>query len=212
MWEQTYTHWHFDEFSFFLQQKLSITSSKIPSALIMHKLLSSFSDLLNHYHKAAGHGVKTPSYFPLLCLNPFLFITYNLIYPLFFPEEPWESPGLFIERVSFLLVVKQPKWQKSCLTPLVRTSTDLIDFWKKLPLSVWIYRKIKQNKTAPVTKMRCHAIVWKICNIFHFSSPCVEYTCMYVCLCACAFDCKWKREGENLMNCLIYGNHQQSSD
>lgn len=52
----------------------------------MHKPLSSSSDLLNHYHKAAGHGTKTsPSPFHLL---PFLFITYNLIYLLYFQRNP----------------------------------------------------------------------------------------------------------------------------
>lgn len=174
----------------------------------MHKPLSSFSDLLNHYHKAAGHGVKTPSYFYLLCPNPFLFITYNLIYPLFFfpPKEPWESPGLFMDRLSFLLLAQVANQQTPCLTPAVSwASKDADDFEKNSSVPVYICRKMKENKTARVTKTQCHAVVWRLCDIFQAYA----FVHVYVRTLTSVWDCKWERERENLMNCLIYGIHQR---
>lgn len=62
-----------------------------------------------------------------------------------------------------------------------------MDSWKKLSPSVWMCRKMKPNKTAMATKMQCHATVWNICNISHFSSLCVcTRVCLRVCLCVTA--------------------------
>ena len=76
----------------------------ITFALIIQRPLSSLSDLLNHHHRAAGHGFNNPAplhHHQLLHLlllyhsrvNPFLFITYNLIRSLFPSSHPAPLQG-----------------------------------------------------------------------------------------------------------------------
>ena len=76
----------------------------ITFALIIQRPLSSLSDLLNHHHRAAGHGFNTPAPLHHLAhllhllyhsrINPFLFITYNLICSLFPSAHPAPLQGL----------------------------------------------------------------------------------------------------------------------
>lgn len=67
---------------------------------------------------------------------------------------------------------------------------------------MWICREMKNNKAPLVTKMQCHAIVWKVSNFPFFMLMCL-YTCS-VCAYVCVRKPANEKEREKIWWIVLY--------
>lgn len=138
----------------------------------MYKSLSSFSDLLNHYHKMSAYGVKTFSYFHVLYSNAFHFSSLPTTPSVHnFSLESCKSARLFMARSSFLLWVQVTKWQIPYLTPAALT--EFQELKRNHLFQRW---KLVKNTRALLTTA-CQANMQRLVTFF---KPMFLFMCMHL--------------------------------
>lgn len=186
------TRWHFDKFPFFTAGTPAETSNHIRLDLPSINNAQGFIFLLwppKSLSQSCWSWNEDPpptsicfhsSSLPIILSGRYIFR---------------ETTRISARRESFILVAKYPKRQMPCLTPLARTSPDVMDLWKQASLAGWICEK--WNRTKPMmASMHSRVVVWRDFQdfpIFHTS------VCLCVCVgvgvwgCVLGHVCKWER-------------------